>query len=206
MQFRRGVAPAAIIVALLAGQASADILISNLPGNDGSQSAALEGGRIKAMGFTMPAGVDYFLDSADVRLRVDGLEVDPLVRIFSDSGGLPSTSLAELNDPTISSIGIETYSFTPGAPLVLEAGATYWLVVYNEGGSSIDWMASSPSQTPTGLASHAGSLFSTGTGPNPPTGSSSILTSYAIMATPVPAPGALALAALGGVFAARRRR
>lgn len=205
MRFRRGVAPAAILVAMLAGQASADLLISNLPGNDGSQSAGLQGGRIKAMGFTMPAGQDYFLDSADIRLNITGSAVDPLVRIFDDVGGTPTNELAELQDPALG-IGVDTYSFTAAAPLVLEAGQTYWLVVYNVGGDSLDWKASSPSETPTGLASHAGSLFSTTTGPNPPTGSSSILTSYAIQGTAVPAPAALSVLALGGVACARRRR
>lgn len=205
MRFRRGVAPAAILVAMLAGQASADLLISNLPGNDGSQSAGLQNGRIKAMGFTMPAGQDYFLDSADVRLEIGGLAVDPLVRIFNDVGGAPTSELVELQDPALG-VGIDTYSFTPSSPFVLEAGQTYWLVVYNTGGDNLNWKASSPSETPTGLASHAGSLFSTSAGPNPPTGSSSILTSYAIQGTAVPAPAALSVLALGGLACARRRR
>lgn len=205
MRFRRGVAPAAVVVAMLAGQASADVLITNLPGNDGSQSAALQGGRIKAMGFTMPAGQDYFLDSADVRLNVTGPGVDPLVRIFDDAGGVPVSELAELQDPALS-VGIDTYSFTPSSPFILEAGQTYWLVVYNAGGDGLDWKASSPGETPTGLASHAGSLFSTTSGPNPPTGTSSILTSYAIQGTVVPAPAALSMLALGGLACARRRR
>ncbi|MFG0284730.1 MAG: choice-of-anchor R domain-containing protein [Phycisphaerales bacterium JB039] len=199
-------APAACVIALVAGTASADELISNLPGNDGSQSASLQTGRIKAMGFTMPAGLDYFLDSADLRLNITGLGVDPLIRIFDDVGGLPTNELVELVDPPIGATGIETYSFTTPGPFVLEAGKTYWVVAYNIGADSIDWKASSPSQTPTGLATHAGSLFSTTTGPLPPTGTSSILCSYAIQGTAVPAPGALALAGLGGLLAARRRR
>ncbi|MFG0284731.1 MAG: choice-of-anchor R domain-containing protein [Phycisphaerales bacterium JB039] len=183
--FHRAAAAAGALT-VVAATAGADEIISNLPGNDGSQSAALEGGRIKAMGFTMPAGEDYNLDSVDVRLDVTG-DVDPLVRIFSDSGGVPTTELAELVDPAVIGVGIETYSFTPPATLALEGGQTYWIVVYNIGAGSIDWKASSPGIIPTGIATHAGGYFSTTSGPLPPTTSSTILNSYGVQATPVSA-------------------
>lgn len=177
----RGAAAAAIIAGL-AAPAIAEEIISNLPGNDGTQSASLEGGRIKAMGFTLPAGPDLTFERAEVRLDVSNLEIDPLVRIYEDAAGVPGEFLLELTDPAFIELGIQTYSFTPPAPLVLEAGRSYWLVVYNNGAPGMDWKASSPAQTPSGIASHYGSLFSTATGPNPPTASSTILNSYAILA------------------------
>src|SRR5690606_37333236 len=170
----------------LAAPAVADEIISNLPGNDGTQSASLEGGRIKAMGFTLPAGPDLTFERADVRLDVSNLEIDPLVRLFEDAAGVPGEFLMELTDPGFIELGIQTYSFTPPTPLVLEGGGSYWLVVYNDGVPGMDWKASSPGQTPTGVAMHYGSLFSTSSGPNPPTGSSTILNSYAIHATDSP--------------------
>jgi len=175
-------AAAASVIALVAGAASADELISNLPGNDGSQSASLQDGRIKAMGFTMPAGDDYTLDSVDIRLDITG-DVDPLVRIFDDVGGVPTTELVELVDPPVIGIGIDTYSFTPPAAFPLEGGQTYWIVVYNVGAGDMDWKASSPGVTPTGIATHAGGYFSTTSGPLPPTTSSSILNSYGVQGT-----------------------
>ena len=45
--------------------ASADLLISNWPGNDGSQTAAInDGSRTKGMGFTMPGGTGYYLTAS----------------------------------------------------------------------------------------------------------------------------------------------
>ncbi len=52
------------------------------------------------------------------------------------------------------------------------------------GAAAYDWKASSPAETPTGLASHLGSLFDAN-GP-PPTSNSSILCSYSVTATLVP--------------------
>ena len=46
-------------------------LISNLPGNDASQSADLDNLRNKGMGFTMPA-TDYNLDNVTLRLETFG--------------------------------------------------------------------------------------------------------------------------------------
>ncbi|MBX3365159.1 MAG: hypothetical protein KF866_10365 [Phycisphaeraceae bacterium] len=172
-----------LVLACLAGvpcAASADILISNLPGNDATQSAALEGGRIKAMGFTIPSGDDYLLTSVTVRLDVTNLGAMPLVRIFDNVGSLPTNQLAVLDVPPITSTGIADYVCTPSTPFTLEAGRTYWLVVWNSGTASIHWKASSPIQLPTGIASHFGSLFSTNTGPNPPASNSSIINSYQI--------------------------
>lgn len=179
---RMRVALAALIA--LGGGAWADDIIGNLPGNNATQSAALQNGRIKAMGFTMP-GQDYTLDRVTLSLNVTGLTVDPLVRIFDDGGGFPGNLVAELADPPITSTGIAEYPFSPTSPVTLEAGKTYWVVVYNVGGDSMDWKASSPSQIPTGVATHAGALFSTTSGPNPPTsGASSIMNSYLVQGTP----------------------
>lgn len=48
------------------------VLISNLPGNDGSQSADLDELRNKGMGFTMPAGPNYILNHVTLRLETFG--------------------------------------------------------------------------------------------------------------------------------------
>ena len=159
-------------------------LISNLDGNDGSQSANLNEDRNKGMGFTMPAGQDYFLDYVTLRLETFGAGVAPIVELWTNAGGLPGAPVETLTNPTFASSGIANYDFTSSGS-TLTAGASYWLVAYGvAGGDRYDWKASSPAQTPTGLATHLGALFDTN-GP-PPTSTSSIVCSYSVTATLVP--------------------
>ncbi len=174
----------ALAVACCAGTAQADLIIGNMPGNDGTMSAQLQGGRIKGMAFTMPAGGgDYTLDNVILRLNITSLGVTPLVRIFDDVSGFPTNSLITLDNPPITTTGNQSLTFTAPSAFILADGVKYWIVVYNVGATSMDWRASSPSQIPTGLAMHSGSLFSTNTGPNPPTGASSIINSYEVNGT-----------------------
>ena len=174
----------ALALACCAGMAKADLIIGNMPGNDATQSASLQAGRIKGMAFTMPVGGgDYTLDNVVLRLNLTTTGVIPLVRIFDDVGGLPVNSLVTLDNPPITTTGIQSLTFTPPGPFVLADGVKYWIVVYNVGAVSMDWKASSPVQTPTGLAMHSGSLFSTTGGPNPPNAVSAIINNYEVNGT-----------------------
>lgn len=193
---------AVLALVVAAGQVSADVIISNYPGNDGSQTAGINGTtRTKGMGFTMPGGDGYYLDSLVMRLNITDVNVIPRIEIFSHSGG-PFSSLITLDNPVIDTLGLGDYTFTPPSQFVLQADTSYWIVASSANASTYDWKASSPSQTPTGVATHLGATF----GSYPPRTSSSILTTYELNGTPVPAPGAAGLLALGGLFAARRRR
>lgn len=189
-----------------APSASADLLISNLPGNDGTQTAGIDTLRCKGMGFTMPGGLGYYLDSATLRLRTYSANTIPVIQIWSDSGGVPGAPLITLDNPVFNPSGIANYDFTPGVTFTLEADTAYWLVASGAaGGTAYDWMASIPAQTPTGLATHSGCMW--GTTGVPPNLQSSILVSYELHGTPVPAPAAgLVLAGLGGLGLRRRRR
>lgn len=158
-------------------------LISNLDGNDATQSAGLDDLRNKGMGFTMPAGDDYFLDFVTLRLETTGSPV-PVVELWTDAGGLPGALIETLTNPTFAPSGIANYDFTSSGS-TLTAGASYWVLAYGVAGvPSYDWKASSPAQTPAGLATHLGALFDTN-GP-PPTNTSSILCSYSVTGTLVP--------------------
>jgi hypothetical protein len=147
--------------------AEAAYFIGNLDGNDGTDSPNLTGGRIKAMGFTLAAGNNYLLTDAILRLRIKGDGVEPTIQIWSNGGSnVPTTLLATLTDPPIPKVSsiIGDISFAPSSPLTLAGGASYWLVAsdtINTSPTTYDWMASSSGITPTGLATHLGSLFGT---------------------------------------------
>ena len=195
-------ATSVVVFAIAGAIASADVVISNLPGNDGSQTAGINGGsRTKGVGFSMPVGNDYFLDNVIARLNITDLAVRPVFEIFSDSAGSPGALLMTLNNPAFPRLGIDNFSFTPSGSFTLVGGRSYWIIA-SSANAVYDWKASSPSQTPTGIATHIGATF----GSYVPMSSSSILVSYEINGTLVPAPGALVILSLGGLLATRRRR
>ena len=167
-----------LVLVLAASNAQAIELISNLDGNDASQSADLDELRNKGMGFTMP-GDEYVLDSVTLRLETFGANVLPIVEIWDDNAGNPGAFLVLLNNPVFAASGIANYDFVPPAAFTLSPNTTYWIVAYGQaGGDRYDWKASSPAVLPTGLATHAGAKFDTN-GP-PPTNNSSIICSYAV--------------------------
>jgi hypothetical protein len=163
----------------LSAHTMAEVIISNHPGNDGTQTAGInESTRTKGMGFAMPGGSDLGLDAITLRLDINSADVTPLVEIYSDGGGVPGTLLTTLVNPASFDLGINDYAFTPDGSFTLVGGETYWIVASSTLGT-YDWKASSPSVTPTGLATHAGATF----GAYPPAASSSILTTYFVEAS-----------------------
>ncbi|MEX1312371.1 MAG: choice-of-anchor R domain-containing protein [Candidatus Sulfomarinibacteraceae bacterium] len=175
----------AAVVCLLAPPLMAQTtLISNLPGNDATQSAGLSDLRVKGMGFTMPAGDDYILDHVTLRLETNGAVPAPIIELWTNSGGQLGSLVETLTNPTLAASGIAEYDFA-SAGATLTAGAGYWIVAYGPAGApTYSWKASSPAQVPTGLATHLGALWGT-SGP-PPTSTSSIVCSYSVTATLVP--------------------
>jgi hypothetical protein len=178
------IAITAVLACLLAQPLLAQVtIISNLDGNDLTQAADLDELRNKGMGFTMPAGQNHTLQHVTLRLETFGT-VAPIVQLWSDAGGLPSAVIETLTNPTFAASGIANYNFT-SAGTTLTAGTSYWIVAYGVAGAAqYNWKASSPAQTPTGIATHLGTFFDTN-GP-PPTGTSSILTSYSVTGVVVP--------------------
>jgi uncharacterized protein (TIGR03382 family) len=209
-------ARALTIVAAAAAGASvsmADVIIGNMPGNDGTSTfmnaplGGANGGSVhdsKAAGFVMPAGDPYTLDFVTLRLAFFDTDSVPMVQLYSNAGTVPGSLIHTLSNPTIS-VTTDDFVFTPTSTVTLDAGETYWIVVWNDApvANSFRWMANSPSIVPTGVAINAGYRFSNG-GP-PPTGNSTTLNSYSVNATIIPAPSGLALLGLG-LVALRRRR
>ncbi len=180
----------AVLVTVPPAVATADVIISNMPGNDGT-GTFLNGDthsldNSKAAGLIMPAGTDYFLDNVVMRLEILDAANNPVVQIWSDAGGVPGVSLITLTNPSFTIGGIFSYTFTPPSQFTLEAGQTYWVLIHNDspGDDRFEWYANSPAITPTGIATNAGYLYSTG--PPPPTASSSYLNSYEVNGSQVP--------------------
>lgn len=182
--------------------ADATVVLSNMPSNDGTQSALLNNDRRKAMSFTTD-NEDWFLDSATLRLNANENST-PLLNLHADLAGLPGAVLATFVNPASFGTGNADYVFTSGA--VVTANTKYWLVLYDPSGATpFDWKASSPAVTPTGLWEHTGSLFTTNAGGT--WSNSAILNSYELQATIVPEPATMGALALGlGALLARRRK
>ena len=183
----------------------AAVLIGNLPQTNDDASTFLDTTGIKALAFTLPAGNNYSLDNAILRLGDYETGEAPLVQIRNDVGGSDpgSTVLANFTNPTPQGVGVFSYTFTPTGPLTFTAGTKYWLYVTSASGE-FSWNASGPSTTPTGIATSSGARFSSESGANfyP----SSTFNSFQINATEItgpvastPEPGAIAALSLFGL-------
>ncbi|GCA70839.1 hypothetical protein MiYa_02374 [Microcystis aeruginosa NIES-2519] len=160
---------------------------------------------IKALAFTLPAGNNYSLDNAILRLSGYDPGETPLVQIRNDVGGSDpgSTVLASFTNPTPQGAGNFDYTFTPTGPLTFTAGTKYWLYVTITSGD-FNWSASNPGITPTGIATSSVARLSNDSGAS--FSSSSIFNSFQINATEItgpvastPEPGAIAALSLFGL-------
>ncbi|MBC1195025.1 PEP-CTERM sorting domain-containing protein [Microcystis aeruginosa BLCCF158] len=120
---------------------------------------------VRALAFTLPAGNNYSLDNAILRLGNYAPGETPRVQIRNDVGGSNpgSTVLASFTNPTGLGAVSSNYTFTPTAPFTFTAGTKYWLYVTSTSGS-FDWAGSNPSITPTGIATSSGNRGSTNSG------------------------------------------
>ncbi len=189
---------AALMVGLLAGSASADVIIGNIEDADSSGTVFGPSGVsttvYKAAGFTMGAQA-FFLDSVEIDISSTNPPGTFDGAIYSDAGGAPGALLISLSAPALGGDG--QYAFTPNAQFTLEANTRYWFYLSNNQTAEFLWDASA--SAPTGA--HATSLGYHFNG-----GSSSFMNKYQVNGTMVPAPAsALALGVLG-LSATRRRR
>lgn len=203
----------ALVGGLLAlSSADAVEIISNMPGNDLTSTfmnaplGGANGGGVhdsKAAGFTMGAS-PYTLDFVTLRINYFDTASVPMVQLYSGAAN-PTTLIETLSAPT-PVVGMSNVVFTSTGSL-MSAGTTYWILVWNNAltANSFQWMASSPSVTPTGAgAAHFGYRFSNG--PPPPTGVSATFNSYSVNATLVPEPATFIGLGVGAVLLFARRR
>ena len=183
----------------------AAVLIGNLPQTNDNVSIIFSTTGTKALAFTLPAGNNYSLDNAILRLGGYATGETPLVQIRNDVGGSDpgSTVLATFTNPTPQGLGVFNYTFTPTGPLTFAAGTKYWLYVTSTS-AGFDWSASIPGITPTGIATSSGYRFSNNGGAS--FSSSSVFNSFQINATEItgpvastPEPGAIAALSLFGL-------
>ena len=194
--------------------ARAEVIISNLPGNDGTSTfinaplGGSNGGGVfnsKAAGFTLPfLTVPYRLDFVTLRLEFFSQVSHPIVHIYSNVNNNPGAILHTLQPPA-PTVGIDNFNFISNGSFQMESLTTYWMVVWNDTtvANSFRWLASSPSLTPTGIATSAGYRFNNG--PPPPTTNSTTFNTYSVNATAVPEPATLVVLAAGALAAIRRR-
>src|SRR5262245_48803500 len=110
--------------------ARADVIISNFPGNDtggaflnaplgGSLPGQVQGS--KAAGFTMPLGIDYALDSIQLRLTIFNTDSVPVIALYTNNAqNNPGTLLATMLNPAFTTLQAPTtYAFTPSTPFSL---------------------------------------------------------------------------------------
>lgn len=225
-----------LIIPLLLSLASitrADVIFGNLAAyNDGNgtptqilgSADGTAGARLwKGVGITM-GSVAYTLTSVDLRLRnVNGVTDLPTVSIYvaHPTNNRPSTFIATLTNPTFSDPTVATnYTFTAASPITLNASARYIIVVQQLGTAPVgsdttfEWLTSSSTMVPTGVAGTAWANSPYANGSSPGTNSVSYSGAYnwiqlngAISAVPEPSTYvALTGAAVLAVAIGRRRR
>ena len=164
-------------------------IISNLSGSTNADiSLFVEQGRCAAVGFTTSSSA-YSLKEVVLKVRAyqDGAS-GLVVRLFDNSSANnPDTELLTFLSPDIAPNTLSNVSFkSPG--FVLEPNRTYWIVVYYAGTGVPGWVCGNPSTIPTGLASHFGARFDLFRMPLPPTTSTDVIGSYAVVGAPLAAP------------------
>jgi hypothetical protein len=200
-----------VAAALLAPAAAhADLIIGNYPPtNDTGTTADTDNLRNKALSFVMPAGSAYDITSITLRLGnyiTPGDNAVLTIRNHTGSTTMPgSTIIGSFTAPASASATIGDFVFTPVGTVTLQPGTSYWIHVAGaDSVTSFDWRGSSPSVTPTGIATYGGqSLFTTNGGTS--WSSSATINTFRIDGV-IPAPGAAGIFVLAGIAAARRRR
>ncbi len=207
MSFRapfRFVAVLAGLVLTLASAAQADVILGNYPPtNDNTQTAFVNQARQKAIGFITPSS-SIEVENVILRLEFTALNQVPVLGIWSNSAAnQPGTLLHSFTNPASFSLGIDDYTFDSSG-FTLEPDTRYWLRLSGAiANNSMNWKASSPAVTPTGLATFDGNLFTTDGGST--WSSSSIISTFQINGV-VPEPGSLGVLAAGGALLLVRRR
>lgn len=191
------------VVVTLAASAEASVVLTNMPGNDGTQSQSLSPLRQKAVSFQVDASSSYVVQSALLRLNVLDTAMSPVLTLHLDSGSnTPGALAGTFTNPSSYTLGFGSYQFQSSA--VVLPSTKYWLKLSGTIEEwDFDWAANSPGITPTGSWTYLSQLFSTTGGSS--WAASGVLNSFELKATPVPEPATLAAIGLGVAGLLRRR-
>jgi hypothetical protein len=127
----------------------ATVIMGNLPAVNSDFNAQFgpeAGDRKHAISFTMPAGDPVPLGTVRLDLACLICPTVTDITVRGDNNGEPDPTIqATLVGPAINSAGI--LEFAPDAPLDLQPGTTYWIVV--DGAPRGFWLANSVGNYPT---------------------------------------------------------
>lgn len=200
----------AAAIMLAAGVATAEPILSNLPGSSSGTGTNLGVGtdladRTKGVGLTM-GGQNLQFVSMDVLISNTGAASVLSGGIYASAGGNPGALLAAFSGINVAGGTSSTiFSMTVAGGFDLLAGQSYWFVLDGPAvTNSLLWDSLSPNAAPTPSGvTFDGYRFSSNGGTT--WANSSIFNGVTINAI-VPAPGVLAGLGLAGLVGARRRR
>jgi hypothetical protein len=178
---RRGIPGMLVVICALLGMTAsprlmAATIFSNLPVTTSSvvESLFCSGTSpycfnqtVSAMGFQMPAGNSYLLNSVDLALDAPYTATNDIsIQIFSDSSGHPGSALLTLITPQLTGYpGIFDAIFIAPGAFYLEPNTSYWIVGTNSDPNPynvVAWVGNFPAVSPTGVPSYLGSLDNVG--------------------------------------------
>ena len=137
------------LVVLSVKPAQAIVVLSNLTADDG-KSSTIRPTTKRAAGFTIPTDSDFRLNFVTLQLaNIGSKDRSVVVEIWSDADKNPGELVQALQPILLAPEAAGNFTTEPLAALTLEAGKTYWLVVYATNNSQ--WIGSEPAQAPSGL-------------------------------------------------------
>lgn len=141
-----------VLQCLLAAQfCRADVIIGNLPGNDGVQFV-FDSASALSVGFNV-GPTQITVTSVVFQLNAQGTSGNASVEIRSNNGGSPApTGFFAFDSQLITTGGVAQYTFSSALSPVLSANTTYWLTLGTSlnAPNALRVSASDPSEIPSG--------------------------------------------------------
>ncbi len=138
-------------------------VFSNTSAPDGTPST-VNATVIRSVGFTVPGGNDYTLNSLTLQLANPGASARSVTpALYDDSSGHPGTLIQTFDAMNLAgSAASASYTSAPSAAVTLTNGTTYWIVVSASNNSS--WEGTNPLQAPSGTFTFVGYRTSSNAG------------------------------------------
>lgn len=128
-------------------QAQSAVVFSNMPQVDDGALIVIQPNWPAAVIFDVPAGLDYTVNSVDMRLVVavaGGGNINAAIHV--DNAGAAGAVVVDLGSG-FAFTSPSTVTYTPTGASTLAAGQRYWLVLT---GADSQWRSSNPGVTPAG--------------------------------------------------------